>query len=111
MSSPGGDPPVQLEDEPVVFVHAVLGAPGSAARTSPGSTASVALEDEPYTWFQVPDDARASRFPARPRGAATEGTSIGRLAATGWSPSLLSLLALGAGALRLRARRMAGGQQ
>ncbi|MCW2672053.1 MAG: hypothetical protein JWP14_642 [Frankiales bacterium] len=111
MTSPGGDPPVQLEDEPVVFVHAALGAPGSAVRTSPGSTASVALEDEPYTWFEVPNDARASRLSAPPRSTAPDGGHAGRLAATGWSPSLLSLLALGAGALRLRARRMAGGER
>jgi len=80
MSSPGGSGEVRLEDEPVVFVHDVLGAPGNPVRSSPGGTVSVALEDEPLTWFEVPVDTRTA--PLSPpadtvtagSGASTTGT-------------------------------------
>lgn len=112
MSSPGGNGPVALEDEPAVFVHAVVGAPGDSGRASPGSTPSVALEDEPLTWFEVPGPVRAaprigSTAPAGtptrplPKAAAPPRSA---LAATGWSPALWGVAAVVVGVLRLRSR-------
>ena len=108
MTSPGGSGPVTLEDEPAVFVHDVVGAPGNPQRTSPGSSATVALEDEPLTWFEVPAPGRVAPLigtAARPDTApGSRKTSRPTLAATGWSPSLWGVAAIGVALLRLRSR-------
>jgi hypothetical protein len=104
MTSPGGHGYVALEDEPAVFVHDVLGAPGNPVRTSPGSSATVAIQDEPLTWFEVPAPSRTAprigTVALRTPPKATKTT----LPATGWSPSVWGVVAVAAALLRLRSR-------
>jgi hypothetical protein len=99
---PGGTARVRFDTLPLIYLHQDVAAAQQSGAAPPGSTTTVHADVVPPLWFEFATVPAKAKPATRPGQTPTVGTSPSAhppsgetLAATGWTPSVASLMPLG----------------